>query len=112
MLPKYLELQGFLSSNSVSYKNVVKFLAEIINDKDSLEIKRETYKVFNSLNIIKSDESSSIKDLIIEARSLNVEYHIIMDKLMEVVELKIGKKSFKKSLDKYEKKIKNKEVLN
>jgi hypothetical protein len=105
MLPKYLELQGFLSSNSVSYKNVVKFLAKIINDNDAVEGKREAYKIFKSSNLIKSNESSSIKDLIIEARALNVKYHTIMDKLMDVVDLKVGKKSFKKSLYKYEKEL-------
>lgn len=101
----YIELQGFLSSNKVSYKKVVKMLIEFLENKVKVD---DVCLFFDKLELTSGKENKSMKEVINDVRANGTEYPIIMDYLMDIVDEKVKKKKFSIFLDEYSKKMNKK----
>lgn len=102
---KHIELQGFLSSNKIGYKKTVKLLVELLDKKIKTD---DICLFFNFLKIKENNKSNSINDAIKQVRKKGIEYPIIMDGLMDIVNVRIKKRVFSEFLDKKSKSLSRK----
>lgn len=91
----HIELQAFISSHDFSYEEITFILAKIIKDID-------LKSVCDFLNI--AIDKKYHKEIVIQLKKSGIKDGIIIDRLMDVVEHYMSKKTFIKKINKYNKK--------
>jgi hypothetical protein len=107
----YIELQGFISCNNVSYKKMVKMLSDFSKSKITSEafLEKMSKKL---LDISEVSPSQELKDVIIQVQNKNnIDHPIMMDHLMDIIDDFDEDKKFIKFLDKTEMSRKNKKKI-